>query len=261
MINTLKILIYSCNIFCMDRMEDDWFSYWKKKYEEKHGKLKGGNDALAALVSKACGNSVDVRRGDFAALRHKERGEPTHSFSDTRRSLVVEGLMKVFEVSSEEQLLHPGTEVGPTETEPTHKKRENVGEFSTLLRDHQVQFVAILRRGRIIAHDFDTTTIHNILKEGAEEWMDLCRRNCAQLVDSFDKTSGALEILGQGLLIRLVWDVEEGSFMVFPLPFSTRVFAAVLVEGNVPMADDKMKRVVESVWEQRSGVIRRKYTR
>jgi hypothetical protein len=172
---------------------------------------------------------------------------------------MLRGLESVFGVSRSD-LLRPEPLTGASATEPTPRKSADVGEFAPLLQAHEVQFIAILRRGRIIAHDFDTTTIHERLKDGAEEWMDVCRRNCIQIVDSFDKMNGALDILGQGVLIRVVLDVEEGSFMTFPLPFNTRVFAAVLVEQNVVVADEKMKRAVESVWEQRSGVIKRKYT-
>lgn len=239
-------------------MEEDWFSHWKNKYESKHGKLRGGLSKLAELVSKATGNAVTVRSGDFAALRHIERGEKTFSFSDERKNQVVAGLMKVFEVPSEEQLFHPSLEAVPMDAEP--KKKADVRGFSSLLQDHHVQFVALLRRGRIIAHEFDTTTVHEILKEGAEEWMDLCRKNCPQLVESFDKTNLSLEILGQGAIKRAVWDVEEGSFMIYPLPFIERVFAAVLLEENVVLADEKMKNIVEHEWAHRSGVIRRTYT-
>lgn len=238
--------------------EKGWLAHRKTEYATRTGK-RLTDQTLADLVAGQC-DGFKVSRPDLNTLCRQLRKDPTApKLSDGKMAAMLRGLESVFGVSRDD-LLRPEPLAGAGATEPKPRKSTDVGEFSPLLQAHEVQFVAILRRGRIIAHDFDTKTIHDRLKDGAEEWMDVCRRNCMQIVDSFDKMNGSLDILGQGVLIRMILDVEEGSFMTFPLPFHTRVFAAVLVEQNVVVADKNMKRAVESVWEQRSGVIKRKYT-
>lgn len=224
----------------------DWYTIRKSEFELTSSK-EFNDDEIAKMVTSQ--TKVNITRIDISQYRKKLRDpEANVSISKKKTEAIIQGLSGIFGVTPTALVQMPENK-GASRT--TSSPPEEFAHFKLLVDTQTVQFLAVLRRGRVVANAFDDETSIKLLgQDGAEAWRAVCLAECGAVVSKWEEFSKAFAPFGHGQRKFSLEDVHNGCFMYAPLQFSMAVFFAVLEERRL-----KRSKVIIKVRERISAFL------